>query len=48
MHHMKKLVLFLTVALMLGACGNVKKDSAPVEPVDTDTINVDADQYLLM
>lgn len=47
MYQMKKLVLFLTAALMLGSCGNVKKD-VPVEPVDADTIIVDADQYLLM
>ena len=45
---MKKLTLLLLAALMLGACQNMKKESAPVEPEDTDTIIVDADQYLLM
>ena len=44
---MKKLTLLLLAALMLGACQNTQK-AAPVEPEDTDTIIVDADQYLLM
>ena len=45
---MKKLTLLLLAALMLGACQNTKKEAAPVEPEDTDTVIVDADQYLLM
>ncbi len=45
---MKKLALFITVAFLLGACQNQKKEEAPVEPIDTDTVIVDADQYLLM
>ena len=45
---MKKFVLLLTAALLLGACQNQKKEEAPVEPIDTDTVIVDADQYLLM
>jgi cyclophilin family peptidyl-prolyl cis-trans isomerase len=39
--------LFLAT-LLLGACQNMKKEAAPVEPEDTDTVIVDADQYLLM
>lgn len=45
---MKKLSLLLTTLLMLGACQNLKKEPAPAEPEDTDTVIVDADQYLLM
>ena len=45
---MKKLSLFLTALLMLGACQNQPKGTVPAEPEDTDTIIVDADQYLLM
>ena len=45
---MKKIALLFTAALLLGACQNQKKETAPVEPEDTDTIIVDADQYLLM
>ena len=45
---MKKITLLFTAALLLGACQNQKKEAAPVEPEDTDTIIVDADQYLLM
>ncbi|MBQ1178485.1 MAG: peptidylprolyl isomerase [Bacteroidaceae bacterium] len=45
---MKKLALFLSMALLLGACQNMKKETTPVEPEDTDTVIVDADQYLLM
>ena len=45
---MKKLALFLSAALLLGACQNMKKETTPVEPEDTDTVIVDADQYLLM
>lgn len=45
---MKKLTLFLSAALLLGACQNMKKETTPVEPEDTDTVIVDADQYLLM
>lgn len=44
---MKKLTLLLLAALMLGACQKTQK-AAPVEPEDTDTVIVDADQYLLM
>ena len=45
---MKKIAFFLTAALLLGACQNLKKEGTPAEPEDTDTIIVDADQYLLM
>ncbi len=45
---MKKFLSFLTVALLLSACQNLKKETLQVEPEDTDTIIVDADQYLLM
>ena len=45
---MKKLTLLLSTALLLGACQNMKKETTPVEPEDTDTVIVDADQYLLM
>ena len=45
---MKKLALFLSAALLFSACQNMKKESTPVEPDDTDTVIVDADQYLLM
>ena len=45
---MKKLALFLSTELLLGACQNMKKETTPVEPEDTDTVIVDADQYLLM
>ncbi len=45
---MKKLTLLLATVLLFGACQNQKKEATPAEPVDTDTIIVDADQYLLM
>ena len=45
---MKKLVLLFAVTLLLGACQNSPKGALPTEPEDTDTIIVDADQYLLM
>ena len=45
---MKKFSLFLTALLMLGACQNQPKETVPAEPEDTDTVIVDADQYLLM
>lgn len=45
---MKKIALLFTIAFLLGACQNQKKEVAPIEPEDTDTIIVDADQYLLM
>ena len=47
---MKRLSLILTatLALMLGACQNLKKEVPAAEPIDTDTVIVDADQYLLM
>ena len=45
---MKKLLSLLTAALLLGACQNLKKEATPAEPEDTDTVIVDADQYLLM
>ena len=38
----------LIATLLLGTCQNQKKETAPAEPVDTDTVIVDADQYLLM
>lgn len=38
----------LFAALMLTACQNFKKEAPQAEPEDTDTIIVDADQYLLM
>ena len=38
----------LFAALMLTACQNFKKEVPQAEPEDTDTIIVDADQYLLM
>lgn len=45
---MKKIIFILTAAFLFGACQNQKKEEVPAEPVDTDTIIVDADQYLLM
>ena len=45
---MKKIALLLFASILLGACQNMKKKTAPVEPEDTDTVIVDADQYLLM
>ena len=45
---MKKIALFLFASILLGACQNLKKEAAPTEPEDTDTVIVDADQYLLM
>ena len=42
------LILTATLALMLCACQNPKKEAPEAEPIDTDTIIVDADQYLLM
>ena len=45
---MKKIALLLFASILLGACQNMKKEPAPVEPEDTDTVIVDADQYLLM
>ena len=45
---MKKLVLLFSAMLLLGACQNAKKEEASVASVDTDTVIVDADQYLLM
>lgn len=45
---MKKIALLLFALILLGACQNMKKETAPVEPEDTDTVIVDADQYLLM
>lgn len=41
------LVAFLAMSLFT-ACQNFKKETPQVEPEDTDTIIVDADQYLLM
>ena len=41
------LVAFLAMSLFT-ACQNIKKETPQVEPEDTDTIIVDADQYLLM
>ena len=45
---MKKFLSLVAAVLLLGACQNLKKESTPVEPEDTDTVIVDADQYLLM
>ena len=45
---MKNFLSLLTAILLLGACQNLKKEATPAEPEDTDTIIVDADQYLLM
>ena len=47
---MKKNLLFtsLLCSLLLCACQNGKKGTPQTEPVDTDTVIVDADQYLLM
>ena len=45
---MKKILSLFTAALLLGACQNLKKEATPAEPEDTDTVIVDADQYLLM
>lgn len=45
---MKKLALLFSALLLLGACQNVQKKEATVEPVDTDTVIVDSDQYVLM
>lgn len=45
---MKKIALLLFASILLEACQNMKKETAPVEPEDTDTVIVDADQYLLM
>lgn len=48
---MKKQLLLLTAlcSILFSACQNTPKEEAPqVEPIDTDTIIVDADQYLLM
>ena len=45
----KHLSLVALIAMMLfTACQNIKKETPQVEPEDTDTIIVDADQYLLM
>ncbi len=46
--HMKRFTLLLTTALLLAACQNTKKETPQAEPEDTDTVIVDADQYLLM
>lgn len=48
---MKKHLLLVTTVLcsiLLTACQNTKKEAQPAEPEDTDTVIVDADQYLLM
>ena len=45
---MKKFLSLAAAVLLLGACQNLKKESTPAEPEDTDTVIVDADQYLLM
>ena len=45
---MKKFLSLVAAVLLLGACQNLKKESTPAEPEDTDTVIVDADQYLLM
>ena len=47
---MKKHLLMMTAlcSLLLTACQNTKKETPQAEPEDTDTVIVDADQYLLM
>ena len=45
---MKKILLLFTTAILFGACQNLKKEAPQAEPEDTDTVIVDADQYLLM
>ena len=45
---MKKLLLFFAATLMLSACQNSQKGTPVSELEDTDTVIVDADQYLLM
>jgi len=45
---MKKLLLLFAATLMLSACQNSQKGTPVSEPEDTDTVIVDADQYLLM
>lgn len=47
---MKKSFLLIGVicSILLTACQNIKKEVPQAEPVDTDTIIVDVDQYLLM
>ena len=46
----KHLLLAMTIlcSILLAACQNTKKEAQPAEPEDTDTVIVDADQYLLM
>ncbi len=46
----KHLLLAMTIlcSILLAACQNTKKETQPAEPEDTDTVIVDADQYLLM
>mgnify|MGYP003289493726 CR=1 FL=1 len=45
----KRLSLVALIAMLLfTACQNTKKEAQQAEPEDTDTIIVDADQYLLM
>ena len=47
---MKKYFPFVALFAMLlcSACQNLKKEAPQAEPEDTDTVIVDADQYLLM
>lgn len=47
---MKKSFILTSIicSILLASCQNIKKEVPQTEPVDTDTIIVDADQYLLM
>lgn len=47
---MKKNLLLIAAlcGMLFTACQNAKKEAPQAEPVDTDTVIVDADQYLLM
>lgn len=42
------MIMAAICTLLFAACQNTKKETAKAEPEDTDTVIVDADQYLLM
>ena len=45
----KQLLMIMAVCgMLLTACNNTKNTTPEAEPEDTDTVIVDADQYLLM
>lgn len=48
--HMKNHWLWVAslCVVLFAACQNTKKEASPAEPEDTDTVIVDADQYLMM